>query len=901
MADPTSTSNPTVIPNFTGDAAAFLEFQRNMEAAKNALEAFLATINSQKLPLSEAVKQFYSMVDATADLRKEYGDLEAVGDATAEKISLLSEAVSSAEASLRAYNTKISEQNKALADNEVQLKKVAQIKKRLTELTKQETELLVEIGETNNEADRLRILQEQQEAAIERLELEAELQEYDEQKLKNNKQVIKGTIQQINLTRELALQNLPLLRYEKQREEAVQDTSKYMDSLLSKLTGGAEKSNVFGSAVLAIQKSISGSNDGAKELIKNMGAKLTESLLDPEKALNRVFNIINDKLIQSTLEFDKQLAAVGKNTGGFRKEFEDVAVKMGSVSFVNLSEYGVSLEKYGQAYAGLSRSIGGFNLMLDSQRKLLTDNAASMNTLGISAENYGKLVSKFMASIGKTAEGSRDMINALAKDAIGLGKNVGEYTSQFESAMSRISGYGREAIHIFKELEGLSAATKGVISSQDLLSISDRFKDFDSAAESVSKLNAVLGGTSVNILDMMKADPAEQIMMIKRAASESGLEFDKLNVGYKRLLAEYFSGDMNKAQAFFNANLSEAQSLINKSAASEKELEERKKNNVAFQEKLNTLIDNMKVGLTGVLNMLNPVIGFMTKLMSFPGGPLIATFGMIAASIGLAKLAIDRVVVGIMNKIAVVKQAQAASAEESARTVAGLEAEDVATKTLIIDTEKLAAARRAASAPTPGAPPAGGAPMFTPGMKGTGIMMLGMLGTMALSAGASWAANKEKSEREEKLEEIRSKNKKEELKLEKDLFSSNVQPVQDILKIGNTVYIPAPDDKFFDLSAISAGAFGLGRPGGPVEAISKQISTSSITSAVNNTATVNKEIKSETTNKLSSSNNNKNISSNTEETRTTAPVHLVANLILDTRTLPLVVEAVKEYEATRRS
>jgi hypothetical protein len=182
-----------------------------------------------------------------------------------------------------------------------------------------------------------------------------------------------------------------------------------------------------------------------------------------------------------------------------------------------------------------------------------------METLGLSADAYGKIVTTMMASVGKTAEGSRQVIEGLAKDAIALGKSVGEYANEFQNAFSKITGYGREATSIFKELNALSMATKGAITSQDLLSISDRFKDFDSAAESVSKLNAVMGGMSINVLDMMKANPAEQIMMIKRASSEAGLEFDKLNIGYKRLLAEYFGGDVGKAAAFFKADMAEAE------------------------------------------------------------------------------------------------------------------------------------------------------------------------------------------------------------------------------------------------------------------------------------------------------------------------------------------------------
>ena len=74
---------------------------------------------------------------------------------------------------------------------------------------------------------------------------------------------------------------------------------------------------------------------------------------------------------------------------------------------------------------------------------------------------------------------------------------------------------------------GRAAAT--VLSAGDLQGFASQFDNWDSAAESVSKLNVALGGASVNIADMMRADPTEKLMMLKRAFDDSGQDFDKLN------------------------------------------------------------------------------------------------------------------------------------------------------------------------------------------------------------------------------------------------------------------------------------------------------------------------------------------------------------------------------------
>lgn len=800
--------------------------KEKIESLESASKSFYDLVINKSVGLREATKLFYESIDATTEVRKSFGDLTAVTSGLQEKISLMGLAINKAESQLRQSATERAAYNKQLAETTAQIKQLegAIGNQTIVEQIQKQVDKIEELRKTAEDIKKTD--EERAEALRDILYIQEEVKKIEEDnsvvglaRLRIEEEKLKKSIETNEQKEKEAALNLPLLNYENQRLQATQKTNSGLDSILSKLTSGAERSNIFGSAFLAMQTSVDGTKKGISDLITTLGAGLKESLLDPEKSINRVFNLINDKLIKSTLEFDSALAKVGQSTGGFRKEFEGVAMNMGGVSFVALSQYGVTLEKFGQAYQGLSKSIGGFNNMLDSQRKLLTESAASMNMLGVSADTYGKLVGKFMGAIGKTAEGSRDMINDLAKDAIALGKSVGDYTSQFETAMSRISGYGREATRIFKELEAVSAATKGIVASQDLLSISDKFKDFDSAAESVSKLNAILGGTSVNILDMMKADPAEQIMMIKRAAGEAGLEFDKLNIGYKRLLAEYFGGDINKAQAFFNANIAEAQSLMDKAVQSEEELAERKKENIAFQDKLNALIENMKVGLTRVFSILNPIIEGITKFASFPGGAVVATFGMIGTAIALTGKAIDMVTSRIMAKVAAINGSAVASETAASRTAAAQARETAAINQTTQAIQANTAAKQGNAAAGGGGMAGGGAGGGMSGLKTAGLF----LGTMAAGAALrAWSTSREE-ESTIRIEERRKQLKIDEMEAEKRLFGSAITTknleapkADDIFIVNGREYTLNKDDSFYSLNNIVPGAFGFGVKGGPI-------------------------------------------------------------------------------------
>lgn len=400
-----------------------------------------------------------------------------------------------------------------------------------------------------------------------------------------------------------AAAKVALAESENQANKAMKDVNGALDSHIKKMFGAGSSNSFFTNLVVAN----SGKQGG---VIKNMLGQVADSFLSPQNSMNLFFGFLDKFLIKSTFEFDKNLAQINKDLGGMGKEFEQVATsgtifKSSAVS--NLAPYGVGLKEFGAAYTALAKQMNGFNNMTEDQRRLLTANAAALETLGISASNYAKMASTLMGSLGKSADEANKVINNLAKDAMGAGRDVGEYAKEFEKLMPKLVAYGREATQIFKELNSFAAMTKGVMSTGDLEEFAEQFNNWDTAAESVSKLNAALGGTSINIADMMRADPSERLMMLKQAFDQSGQSFDNLNAGYKRLLAESFGGDVAKAAAFFNGSLQEANRLMQKNAASEKEAEERKKKSVDAQTKLNKAIEGMQIALTPILSVIGAI------------------------------------------------------------------------------------------------------------------------------------------------------------------------------------------------------------------------------------------------------------------------------------------------------
>jgi hypothetical protein len=477
-------------------------------------------------------------------------------------------------------------------------------------------------------------------------QLEAGLAKLQQDKISNE------LARQMNaLQREELEGSAPLVKMEQMHAKSLKDVGESMSGVVDSMTLASSSTNAFGSALTAMLTHPEGGISG----IRNLGLAITEGLgasfLKPELAANRLFNFLNEKLIKATFDFNKISAEVNKQTGGLGGGFESIAFnRSGDFSTFkqsDLAAYGLGLKQFSDVYVTLSKNVGNFNNLLDAQREMITRNAAAMTTLGVSVESYTKLTNTFLGSLGKTAESIRDVMNDVARDALGLGQNVGEYTAKLEQSMRNLVGYGREATEIFRQLSGMAQATNNVVSQSDLIAVSDKFKTFNQAASAVSNLNAMLKGTSVNILDMQRADPSERIMMIKRAAAEAGLEFKNLNYGYKSLLAEtFFGGDIGKAEAFFDTPLAKMNQELNKSKASEKELQEQRQKSADAQQKLAVALDNMRIGFMPVINFVDRIAKGLTEanktLNGFGGfilgfsvllAPVIASFTILRSTI----------------------------------------------------------------------------------------------------------------------------------------------------------------------------------------------------------------------------------------------------------------------------
>jgi len=482
------------------------------------------------------------------------------------------------------------------------------------------------------------------------------------------------------LIAEQALLKLKLADNDEKLSKANERLAGDVSGLADKFLGSSKQSNLFSNSLASAafnikaftlrtkegESSIGNFFKGAVDSIGNLGSAIFKPLFldifNLEDSINRLGGFLYKNLIESTFKFDEALSQVNKSTGGFGKEFEKVAMDTGAVfstsAVGNLAKYGITLTEFSQTYGKLANSIGGFNNLLDEQRKSLTESAAKLELLGISAETFSKLTVGMMGALKRSDKEVKEGMDELARAALGLKVSVEKYTTEFQAMFSKLIGYGKEATQIFKEFSAISQATSGALSTQDLLTFAESFQKFDTGAESLSKFNAIFGGT-LDMARLMRTgadNPAQILMEIKRAAQASGIEFDKLNVYQQRFLAEAFGGDVQKSMAFFKMDLEKVNELMNSSNASEKEKEERIQRSKTAMDKFNAAMENMRISLSPILEVITSIAEGITAMSeASPWLPFI-TFttvlvGMVAGAFALLERSITRGIGGAIAKI----------------------------------------------------------------------------------------------------------------------------------------------------------------------------------------------------------------------------------------------------------
>ena len=181
----------------------------------------------------------------------------------------------------------------------------------------------------------------------------------------------------------------------------------------------------------------------------------------------------------------------------------------------------------------------------------LANLTAGFAKLGISETDTATSLDLFVKGMKQTPKEASESLRALENMAHKLDVNVSQAFKDFVSLQGNLAQFGNDTVKVFSNLQAQAVATG--VGVTDLNSIAERLDTFKGAAQAAQGFNAVLGKTVVSVTDLVHAEPAEKIHILKDALDKSGISFDSANRRIKSMIAGFMGVDVAKASKIFGS------------------------------------------------------------------------------------------------------------------------------------------------------------------------------------------------------------------------------------------------------------------------------------------------------------------------------------------------------------
>lgn len=325
----------------------------------------------------------------------------------------------------------------------------------------------------------------------------------------------------------------------------------------------------------------------------------------PTNILLSVVSKVVEQTVALLLATDEALVSFNKATGASSLYAEELkAVER------ELRMQGVTIDGAAESFGALVTNVTDLNQLAPSTRADLANTTALLEKYGVAADTTAANLQSMTKTMGMSAQQAAATSRQIFTFAQSIGAAPAEMAESFKSAAPILAKFGDEAPEIF--METAYAAREAGMSLDQLLSITEKFDTFDGAAESVGKLNAILGGPFLNSLEMVRAtSPVERMRMLSDAVGATGASFQEMGYYQKITLTEALGlkdvGELAMLMAGEFDGLSDSMANL-----SQTELIELKKQSADF----NTIMDEMtQIMKMFVVDFLPPVIETLKFLM----------------------------------------------------------------------------------------------------------------------------------------------------------------------------------------------------------------------------------------------------------------------------------------------
>ena len=244
-----------------------------------------------------------------------------------------------------------------------------------------------------------------------------------------------------------------------------------------------------------------------------------------------------------------------------------------------LNGVGITAEETQTALAGLKSGAMAFrNSFFIDEPEIAAQTAnlvAGMQKFGVQTADSIKVIDQMTMSMKKSPAEANKSLKKLTNIAHSLDMNVGKAVKDFTQLMPKIAQFGGRAIDVFADLEAQARATGVGVS--ELNEVAMKLDTFEGAANAAQQFNAVLGNTFLSVTDLVHAEPADKIEMIKEAMDRSGQSFETAHRRVKNMIASMMGVDVEKAGRIMGSSedFKTARKEMDKTAMTNEQLKEK--------------------------------------------------------------------------------------------------------------------------------------------------------------------------------------------------------------------------------------------------------------------------------------------------------------------------------------
>ena len=206
--------------------------------------------------------------------------------------------------------------------------------------------------------------------------------------------------------------------------------------------------------------------------------------------------------LEAKRELLKSMGANAEEASKKMSQLEEASYKL-----FNSTEQGI------QAFTALGSSMQAFSFISADATVELSKGAMVLEKFGVSTETLGGILDTAALSFGATEKELMSLTNELGTVVSKFPGQAAQISQNFKNAQQTLAYDSSKIMNVFKKLQATSAAT-GVGFDSLTSAFGDSMDTFDGSSKKAGNLNAILGKSVFNSIDLLGKSEAERVETI---------------------------------------------------------------------------------------------------------------------------------------------------------------------------------------------------------------------------------------------------------------------------------------------------------------------------------------------------------------------------------------------------